>query len=63
MPFVCVERPLESYTLPLADCGFVIEELREPLPTATAVRKHPALEDAARHPYLLHLRCRLADAA
>jgi ubiquinone/menaquinone biosynthesis C-methylase UbiE len=59
MHFDKVDRPLEHYTRALSAAGFVIEELREPRPTAEALRRHPRLESAARTPFLLHLRARL----
>jgi SAM-dependent methyltransferase len=51
------ERPLVAYTGPLADAGFVIEQLREP----RAIDREPSdpLAPATRKPYFLHLRCRL----
>jgi SAM-dependent methyltransferase len=56
MTFESIDRPLEAYTGPLADAGFVIEQLREP-------RAAPGVEGplavAAVRPYFLHLRCRL----
>lgn len=51
------ERPLDAYTGPLADAGFVIEQLREP--RATAREAPDPLAPAARRPYFLHMRCRL----
>lgn len=59
MTFDGVDRPLESYTRALSDNGFVIEELREPRASATAVQRAAELAPAAKRPYFLHLRCRL----
>jgi SAM-dependent methyltransferase len=59
MTFVGVDRPLESYTGALSAAGFVIEELREPRPSAADVKRTSELSLAARKPYFLHLRCRL----
>jgi SAM-dependent methyltransferase len=59
MVFEDAHRPLGAYTGPLADAGFVIEQVGEPSfedlagePVAGAVRTEP---------YFLHLRCRLAS--
>jgi SAM-dependent methyltransferase len=59
MTFVGVDRPLEAYTRPLAVHGFVIEELREPRPSAPALAQAPQLEPATIRPFFLQLRCRL----
>jgi SAM-dependent methyltransferase len=61
MTFVGVDRPLESYTRPLAANGFLIEELREPRASAAAIARARELAPAANAPYFLHLRCRLSD--
>jgi SAM-dependent methyltransferase len=61
MTFDGVDRPLESYTRALSDNGFVIDELREPRASATAVQRASELAPAATKPYFLHLRCRLRD--
>lgn len=60
MTFEGVDRPLESYTGPLAAAGFVIEALREPRAAAADVTHHPELSPAAERPLFLHLRCRRA---
>lgn len=60
MTFEGIDRPLESYPCALADAGFLIEELREPRPTATALASAPRLRRAAKQPYFLHMRCVLA---
>ncbi|MGI8714392.1 MAG: class I SAM-dependent DNA methyltransferase [Solirubrobacteraceae bacterium] len=59
MTFNSVDRPLQAYTRPLSDAGFVIEELREPAATTAEIELTPRLALAARRPYFLHLRCRL----
>jgi SAM-dependent methyltransferase len=51
------ERPLVAYTGPLADAGFVIEQLREP--QAIGCEPPDPLVPAGRRPYFLHMRCRL----
>jgi SAM-dependent methyltransferase len=51
------ERPLVAYTGPLADAGFVIEQLREP--RADGHEPPDPLAPATRRPYFLHMRCRL----
>jgi 2-polyprenyl-3-methyl-5-hydroxy-6-metoxy-1,4-benzoquinol methylase len=45
--------PLEDWFAWLRDAGLVVRDLREPRPTAEALRAHPDLEDAARVPYFL----------
>lgn len=57
MTFESVDRPLEAYTRALATAGFVIEELREPMPTLAALEAAPRLAKAAKRPYFLHMRC------
>jgi SAM-dependent methyltransferase len=61
MTFEGVDRPLESYTRSLSDNGFVIDALREPRASATAVKRANELAPAAKKPYFLHLRCRLRE--
>jgi SAM-dependent methyltransferase len=61
MTFEGVDRPLDSYTRPLFDNGFVIDELREPRASTAAVQRSSALAPAAKKPYFLHLRCRLSE--
>ena len=60
MTFEGIDRPLESYPRALAGAGLLIEELREPRPTAAALAAAPRLRKAAERPYFLHLRCVLA---
>src|ERR1039458_8399814 len=59
MRFEGVDRPLESYTRALSAAGLVIEALREPPASSTAVARAPELAPAERKPFFLHLRCRL----
>ena len=61
MTFEGVDRPLESYTRALFDNGFVIDELREPRACEAAVQRASELAPAAKRPYFLQLRCRLAE--
>jgi ubiquinone/menaquinone biosynthesis C-methylase UbiE len=61
MTFDGVDRPLESYTRALSDNGFLIDELREPRASATAVERANELAPAAKKPYFLHLRCHLRE--
>ena len=61
MTFVGVDRPLESYTRALSASGFVIEHLREPRASASAVHAVPGLAPAELKPFFLHLRCRLEE--
>jgi ubiquinone/menaquinone biosynthesis C-methylase UbiE len=51
-------RPLEAYTRALEDAGFVIEALREPVPSARFLTEHSDYAFLARVPYFLHLRAR-----
>jgi SAM-dependent methyltransferase len=61
MVFDDAHRPLSAYTDALADAGFVIEQLGEPRLGDSAAATAPVpLANAARKPYFLHLRCRLA---
>ena len=61
MTFESIDRPLEAYTRALAAVGFVIEQVREPRPTAATLESSPELAKAAKRPYFLHMRCRLAS--
>jgi ubiquinone/menaquinone biosynthesis C-methylase UbiE len=61
MTFDGIDRPLESYTRPLSESGFVIDQLREPRASATALERASELTPAAKKPYFLHLRCRLRE--
>ena len=60
MTFEGIDRPLEAYTRALSRGGLLMEELREPKPTATALAAAPMLARAASRPYFLHMRCVLA---
>jgi SAM-dependent methyltransferase len=61
MVFEDAHRPLSTYTDALADAGFAIEQLGEPrLSDSVAATAPVPLVNAARKPYFLHLRCRLA---
>ena len=60
MEFIWIDRPLSFYTEALAGCGFVIERLREPRPSADTVTRHPALAAARDAAFFLQLRCRRA---
>ena len=57
MTFEGIHRPLEAYPRALARAGFLIEELREPRPTTSALALAPKLAKAAKRPYFLHMRC------
>jgi hypothetical protein len=56
MTFEGIDRPLETYTRALSRAGFLINELREPRPTA-ALTAASKLAKAATRPYFLHMRC------
>jgi ubiquinone/menaquinone biosynthesis C-methylase UbiE len=60
MQFDWVERPLGVFTDAIFAAGFVIEDLREPRPSAEAVERVPELAEAMRMPFFLQIRCRLA---
>jgi hypothetical protein len=60
MTFEGIDRPLEAYARELARAGFLIEDLREPRPTADALAAAPKLAKAAKRPYFLHMRCVLS---
>jgi SAM-dependent methyltransferase len=62
MTFESIDRPLEAYTRALADAGFLIEQLREPKPSAAALAQAPRLAKAAKRPYFLHMSCVLPSA-
>jgi SAM-dependent methyltransferase len=61
MRFNGVARPISYYTRALLAHGFVIDRLTEPRPTADMCSAAPRLSGAARRPYFLHLRGRLAS--
>jgi SAM-dependent methyltransferase len=60
MTFEGIDRPLEAYSRALSRVGFLVEELREPRPTAAALASSPRLTKTAKRPYFLHMRCVLA---
>lgn len=60
MQFDWVERPLGVFTDAIFAAGLVIEDLREPRPSAETIERAPELADAARTPVFIQLRCRLA---
>ena len=60
MTFESIDRPLEAYSGALARAGFLIEDLREPRPTAAVLAAEPRLAKAAKRPYFPHMRCVLA---
>ena len=49
-------RAVETYVNTLIRCGFVLEHLGEPAPTAEVLRVRPTLEDDCRRPPFLFLR-------
>jgi hypothetical protein len=53
------ERPLGHYTRALSSAGFVIEDLREPHPSAEVIAGWPRLAPAVRRPWSLLIRARL----
>jgi len=57
LPYVTthVHRPLERYVTSLADAGFLVERVSEPMPDARAEKAYPA---PWRYPRFLALRCR-----
>ncbi len=57
MTFEGIDRPLQTYTRALAEAGFLIEQLHEPCPAATARAQAPRLAKAAKRPFFLHMRC------
>src|SRR4051812_7455373 len=55
MPFHSRHRTLEAFTGALRASGFVIEDLREPMPSPEQVREVPRREYATLRPIFLHL--------
>ena len=45
-----MHRTLSSYVSAFLDAGFVLEALREPVPTAEQLERHPTWEDEFRAP-------------
>jgi SAM-dependent methyltransferase len=58
MPFASRHRPLEAYTTALRSAGFVIEDLREPVPDAALVDDEPNFAENTLRPVFLHIRAR-----
>jgi len=58
MTFHSEHRSLETYCAALARAGFVIEELREPVPTDAVLAEIPRLKRQHRFPWYLHVRAR-----
>jgi SAM-dependent methyltransferase len=53
-----VHRPLSQYAAALTKAGFVIEELREPVPGPELLEKRPAATKWTKTPCFLHVRAR-----
>jgi ubiquinone/menaquinone biosynthesis C-methylase UbiE len=53
-----VHRPLSQYFAALAQSGFTVEELREPMPGPELLQVRPAAEQWTRRPCFLHFRAR-----
>lgn len=60
MNFHDIHRPLEAYSRALEGAGFVIEALREPVPTAEHVSDWPEAASSRESPLFLVLRARKA---
>jgi SAM-dependent methyltransferase len=58
MTFVDFHRPVEAYTRALEGAGFVLEALREPVPSRDHVSDHPDMAPWRDEPALLTLRAR-----
>jgi SAM-dependent methyltransferase len=58
MTFASYHRPLSSYTAALADAGFVIERLEEPVPAQDYVSDHPEVAGWREQAMLVVLRAR-----
>lgn len=56
MTFAGMHRPLAAYTEALADAGFLIETIREPVPDDDLVAEQPEIARQRRVPGFLHLR-------
>jgi SAM-dependent methyltransferase len=63
MEFHSIHRPLAAYTDAVHRAGFVIDDLREPVPDAAAIARFPRLERQDRMPWYLHLRATRTAAA
>jgi SAM-dependent methyltransferase len=58
MVFHSEHRPLSAYARALERAGFVIESLREPIPSDDLLRDHPRLRRQQLVPWFLHVRAR-----
>ncbi|MGO9490052.1 MAG: class I SAM-dependent methyltransferase [Solirubrobacteraceae bacterium] len=56
MTFCDVHRPLAAYFDALEAAGFVVERLREPVPSDDYVRRFPEVVRWRERPFLLHVR-------
>jgi SAM-dependent methyltransferase len=61
MTFHSEHRPIEAYVDALAGGGFVVELLREPIPTDDVLAEIPRLRRQRRIPWWLHVRARRDD--
>jgi len=59
MTFSDVHRPLSDYFGALERAGFVVEQLREPVPGEDYIRRFPEVARWCERPFLLHLMARL----
>ncbi len=59
MDFHSFHRPLERYCCALADAGFIIEQIREPIPDHDYIERHPEAKDLTQFPLYLHIRAKL----
>jgi len=58
MTFHSEHRSLETYFAALARAGFVVEALREPVPSDAVLEEIPRLKRQHRFPWYLHVRAR-----
>lgn len=58
MTFHSMHRSLEAYAAALRRAGLLVEDLREPAPSAEHVRDRPDLAKSTRRPTFLHLLAR-----
>jgi SAM-dependent methyltransferase len=59
MTFESWRRPLGAYFEALADAGFVVEAVKEPVPDDAALQAAPALAKWREQPLFLHVRARV----
>jgi hypothetical protein len=59
MTFRDAHRPLAAYSRALEEAGFVIECVREPVPSEDYFRRFPEAAHLRGRPFLLHLRAML----